>query len=93
MKKRTEDAYPLSLRIPMSLYEEMIKAVEDSGMTKTEFILRAIREKLKAYKFESDQPDAVPVTRAEIRDMIREELGKDTSFTVISSKKQQMQRL
>lgn len=97
MRKRTEDAYPVALRIPMSLYEEMMKAVNDSGMTTTEFILRSIREKLKNYKFESEKTDEAPITRAELKemmqDLIREELESKPSFTITQSKKEHKQRL
>ena len=75
----------------MSLYKELEIAVEDAGMTKTEFILRAIREKLKNYKIESEKADAEPVTRAEIKklvqDTIQEELAK--AAPIISLKKEE----
>ena len=46
MKKSDEPLYSLTLRLPLSLYEELTETVKKSGVSSTEYIRRAIQAAL-----------------------------------------------
>lgn len=68
MRKSDEKLYQLTLRLPEVLYREIESFTENNGMTITEFLRRASREKLD--RENGTAPDA-QVSRAEFEELKR----------------------
>ena len=68
MRKSEERLHQLTLRLPEILYREIESFTESNGMSITEFLRRACREKLD--REAGTAPDA-PVSRAEFDDLKR----------------------
>ena len=68
MKNEGDMERRFTLRLPDNLAKEIDSFVESSGMTMTEFVRRALREKLD--RENGTAPDA-PVSRAEFDDLKR----------------------
>ena len=68
MRKSEERLHQLTLRLPEILYREIESFTESNGMSITEFLRRACREKLD--RENGTAPDA-PVSRAEFDDLKR----------------------
>lgn len=72
MKKRTEDIYQLTIRLPISLYNNVLSYTEQNGIMMNEFVTRAVQEKYLRVASEQNVSDNDFVPRAEFQSSLDE---------------------
>ena len=54
MRKSSEPLFQMTLRLPISLYDKVVELSDERGLNITEFIKRAISEKIEREEGEGD---------------------------------------
>lgn len=72
-----DELHTLFIRVPIPLYDKILIFTRERGMSVTEFVKRACAEKIDSEtKATNAQSSETPISRADVRDMIREEVAK-----------------